>query len=149
MSGDLKVLKQDNAYFAGRLTKNNLVGYTTPEEYGEVLAAVRTIDKDSVKTFLAGYKSPNRKTFDCYGLITLAARTSNDPFFKQVMREFGFAEKEKVARDIAGKLRDYLQAQGRTEEANKIQQILNCRKIDNEAVEALDDVVSRTIDYNY
>ena len=50
---------------------------------------------------------------------------------------------------MAGKLRDYLQAQGRTDEAQIIQQILNNRKIYDEDVKDLDAIVQKTIDYNY
>lgn len=151
----MDVQKQDAAYIAGKRTADNLAGYTTKEQQREVLNDAESIDKGTVKTYFTGYKSSKQAQLVPFSKAALSVGVVNvkdinsPPFFKQVMSEYGFEEKEKVSRDMAGKLRDYLQAQGRTDEAQKIQQILNNRKIYDEDVKDLDAILKKTIDYNY
>ena len=135
----------------------DLAGYTTRGEQKEVVDGLKDIDKDTVKTFLMGFQSTTGAKAAAYisgigdkNIAKFRAMNVKNPgFFDQVMREYGFNEKEQVAKDIAGKLKDYLASQGRTQEAEKIQKILNNRKIYDEDIEDLDNIVKNTINYNY
>lgn len=152
---EINVQKQNAALQAGKKVADNIIGYTTDKEQKQIIEFTKSIDAESVKSFLSGYKAQQLGTifnrfislYDLKKPISIL-NIGNNPvqFFTQLNDEYNFPEKDSVLRDVATKLAEYLENNGRQDEAKQLRTLLEREKI---YPAEMDKIATKVIDCNY
>lgn len=140
------MVKPKDAYNAGKLVADKLIGYTTDDDQSIVRTIIeQNVNSQNVVSFLKGYQENNGIPF--MGLIHLLFGGVKCPFFNQLNTEYGFEEKTDLMRKVAGDLEAYLRNNGLTSEADDLKEILNHRRFSSDDIEDLDRIAKDAVDY--
>ena len=150
---EINVQKQNAALQAGKKVADNIIGYTTDKEQKQIIDFTKSIDAENVKSFLCGYKQQqgtfSNRFIQGIGLTKpIATLNFNNPveFFRQLDDEYDFPEKDTISRDVATKLAEYLENNGRQDEAKQLRTLLEREKI---YPAEMDKIATKVIDCNY
>lgn len=137
------------AFEAGSRTSDDLVGYTTSAEQYRIKQTIENeVTADNVMSFLNGYEH-NKLNGKVFGIIPTYASTTADTFFEQMRSESGFKEKQDLMKNVGGKLQQYLQNKGYTDEAAQIAEILQHDTLNKADCKVLDKLVQDANKYGY
>lgn len=113
----------------GKYTARYLAGYTTDTEQQAIIDNVNRIKTGTVKDFLESYEAHRNDE-----------AVKAEPFFSQVLHEWGFDEKQDVMKRVALRLAAHLAEAGNSVDAAKIRNILKKDQLTGDDTKLLDKI---------
>jgi len=117
---------------AGKFVARYLAGYTTDVEQEAIVNNINKINNRNVLEFLQSYTNHRKDEF-----------VHAEPFFSQVLHEYGFSEKQDIMHKTALRLAARLANDGNTADAAAVKKILAHKEFSEKDAKALDAIYTK------
>ena len=126
--------QKEDAQRMGKYTARYLAGYTTDTEQEAILRNINEVNNNNVTEFLSSYEAHRADEM-----------VKAEPFFSQVLHEWGFDEKQDIMKRVALRLATNIAESGNAKDAETIKNILKKEEISEQDARILDEIYQRNL----